>query len=202
MKNNPFGINLFLIAVAVAITSAAQTTQSHPELCGRPGASIPVPDGVRWVPPPDDGDYASVLFLKNGAEESRIDLEVWPTMDQICPLPGNQLVLFGELNENYGVYRIDRKTATIIDAFGGRDPMISPDQHWLIRRPYRHFRSRRSNSEESPLYALTVGAAKNRMKGLTPVTEGLVGRPVYPIPHDGVPFDFEDQPPEMTHTSV
>jgi hypothetical protein len=57
------------------------------------------------------------------------------------PLPANQLVLFGELNNNYGVYRIDRNTGTIIDSFGGRDPMISPDQHWLIMRPYRNFRS-------------------------------------------------------------
>jgi hypothetical protein len=115
MKSNPFGINLFLIATAVAATSLAQTAQSHPELCGRPGTSIPVPDGVRWVPLPNDDTYASTLFLKNRAGESRIDLEVWPTMDQICPLPADQLVLFGELNDNYHIARIDRKAATIID---------------------------------------------------------------------------------------
>jgi hypothetical protein len=122
MKSNPLGINLFLIAVAVALNSPAQTAQSHPELCGRPGASTPIPDGVRWVPPPNDDTYASTLFLRNREGESRIELEVWPSMDQICPLPGDQLVLFGELNENYGIYRIDRKTASIIDGFGGRDP--------------------------------------------------------------------------------
>jgi hypothetical protein len=200
MKSNPLGINLFLIAVAVALNSPAQTAQSHPELCGRPGASTPIPDGVRWVPPPNDDTYASTLFLRNREGESRIELEVWPSMDQICPLPGDQLVLFGELNENYGIYRIDRKTASIIDGFGGRDPMMSPDQHWLIMRPYRHFRSERSDSEEYLLYDLTADAEKNRMKGLTPFTQGLKGRPVYPVPHDGVPFEFEDHPPELTHT--
>jgi hypothetical protein len=198
MKSNLLGINLFLIAAAVAVTSAAQITQSHPELCGRPGASIPVPEGVRWVPPLSDHPYASTLFLKNGEGERRIDLG--PTMDQICPLPGDQLVLFGEFNDNYGIDRIDRKTAAIIDSFAGRDPMMSPDQHWLIMRPYRHFRSQLSNSEEYLLYDLTADAEENRMKGLTQFTAYLVGRPVYPVPDDRVPFAFENQPPELTHT--
>ena len=40
-----------------------------------------------------------------------------------------------------------------------------------------------------------------RTKGASVVTRySLTGRPVYPIPHDGVPFEFENQPPEMTHT--
>lgn len=95
-------------------------------------------------------------------------------MDQICPLPGDQLVWFGELNENYGVYRIDRRTGTIIDSFGGRDPMMSPDQHCLIMRPFRHFRSEQSASEEYLPYDLTVDADKNTMKGLTPFTQRLM----------------------------
>jgi hypothetical protein len=121
-------------------------------------------------------------------------------MDQICPLSGDQLVLFGEFNDNYSIARIDRKNAVITDMFSGRDPVMSPDQHWLIMRPYRHFRSQRSNSEEYLLYDLTGDAEKNKMKGLTPFTEGLVGRPVYPVPSDGMPFEFEGQSPEMTHT--
>jgi hypothetical protein len=191
-------IKLFLIAATGTAGCAAQIIQAHPELCGRPGTSAPVPDGLRWVPPAEgDGTYTSSLFLKNAKGESKIDLG--PTLDQICALPGDQLVLFGEFNENYDVDRIDRKTATVIDSFAGRNPMMSPDQHWLIMRPYRHFRSQRSNSEEYLLYDLTGDAEKNRMKGLTPFTEGLVGRPVYPVTTDGVPFEFEDQTREMTH---
>ena len=200
MKSNPLGINLFLIGAAVAAACPAQTGQNHPELCGQPGASIPVPEGVRWQPPPNGDTLTSALFLRNRDGETRIDLEVWPSMDQICPLAGDQLVLFGELNDNYGVYRIDRRTAAIIDTFAGRDPLMSPDQRWLIMRPYRHFRSQISDSEEYLLYDLTVGADKNRMKGLTPFTESLVGHPVYPIPDDGTPFEFEGQPPETTHS--
>jgi hypothetical protein len=199
MKSILLGINLLGLGVALVITCPAQVAQNHPELCGRPGASIPVPEGVRWQPP-DDDLLTSTLFLRNRDGETRINLEVWPSMDQICAVSGDQLVLFGELNDNYGINRIDRRTATIIDGFSGRDPMMSPDQHWLIRRPYRHFRSQRSDSEEYLLYDLTVSADKNITKGLTLFTQGLIGRPVYPIPHDGVPFEFEDQPPEMTHT--
>jgi len=199
MKNVRFWIGSFLLAATFAIISPAQMTQNHPELCGQPNSSIPVPVGVRWAPPADPDTMRSTLFVKLPDGEHKLDLEVWPTMDQICPLPNDQLVIFGELNDNYGIFRIERKTATIIDGLGGRDPMMSPDQHWLIMRPYRHFRSQRSNSEEYLLYDLTADAGKNRMKGLTPFTEGLIGRPVYPIPHDGVPFEFEDQPPEMTH---
>ena len=199
MTNNLPIINILLVAVTGAASCAAQVMQSHPELCGRPGTSIPVPAGVRWVPPADDdATYTSTLFLNNAAGESSI--AVGPTMDQICPLPGDQLVLFGEFNENYEIDRVDRKTAMILDTFEGRDPMMSPDQRWLIRRPWRHFRSQVSNSEEYLLYNLTASAEQNKMKGLTPLTEGLVGRPVYPIPNDGIPFEFEGQPPEMTHT--
>jgi len=200
MKNKPLAINLFLIAAAVAVRSGAQTTQSHPELCGRPDASIPVPDGVRWQPLPNSDTFTSTLFLQNrDGGESGIDLETWPSMDQICPIPGDQLVLFGKFNDNYGIERINRTTAAVIDIFEGRNPMMSPNQHWLIMRPYRHFRSQRSNSEEYMLYDLTVDAAKNRMPGLTALTGALTGRPVYPVPNDGMPFDFEDQPPEVTH---
>jgi hypothetical protein len=201
MKSNPLGINLFLIGVAVAAMSLAQTAQSHPELCGRPGASIPVPEGVRWVPPPTAASLGSTLFVKNAGGEREIDLEVWPSVEQICPVPGDQLVLFGEPGDgNYSITRVDRANGRIIDSIGGRDPLMSPDQHWLIMRPYYHFRSELSDSEEYLLYDLTVDGEKNTMKGLTPFTQDLTGRPVYPVPHDGVPFEFKGQPVELTHT--
>lgn len=200
MRKVTFRFILFMTAATLASNSSAQIAQDHPELCGRPGASIPVPEGVRWMPPRTAYSGDSTLFVKNADGERAIDLEVWPSVEQICPLPGDQLVLFGEPGDgNYSITRVDGRKGTIIDAIGGRNPVMSPDQHWLIMRAYHHFRSDLSDSEEYLLYDLTVDGSSNRMPGLTPFTQELVGRPVYPVPDDGAPFEFAGQPPETTH---
>ena len=65
--------------------------------------------------------------------------------------------------------------AAILDIFGARDPVVSPDRHWLVYRE-RYPTRVEVVWEQYLLYDLTKDAAYNAVPGATPQTAGSVKR--------------------------
>jgi hypothetical protein len=178
----------------------AQLNQSHPELCGGGGGGT-LPAGLSAASGNGAEEGETVLTLRNAESERRVVLDEPGPLDQICVLRDGELIAFDEPGDgNYHIARIDSATMRQIDSFAGKNPAISPDAHWLIMRAFSHFAAPADEqSEEYLLYDLTADA-KTNAAGLTPYTASLVGRPVYPVPSDGVAFESQGLPPEQTHS--
>ncbi|HEY7333813.1 MAG TPA: hypothetical protein VH639_02940 [Bryobacteraceae bacterium] len=182
-----------LVWLAFCAVTKAQLNQEHPELCGARGPGV-LPQGLtaEAATGPDEGN----VFLKLGSHSM---LVAYGAIDEVCILPGQILTFNDPGYDNFDIYRLDAVTLSKIDDFVARIPVISPDGHWLMHLPFFHFRRDPDDlSEEYLLYDLTKDGANNRLPQ-PPDYGDLAGLPVYPVPHDGLPFDFEHVPSELKH---
>jgi hypothetical protein len=94
---------------------------------------------------------------------------------------------------------VDRKTGELLDSFEAYDPVVSPDQHWLIMRDFYPAQSEVSDSEEYLLYDLTKDPAGNTVPNRPAYTGKVRGRVVYPVVAQGVPFEHSGLDDKQRH---
>jgi hypothetical protein len=110
---------------------------------------------------------------------------------QICEVNAKELIIFG-WSGAYNINILSEDDGREIESFFAYDPVISPDQHWMIFRRFYSFHSEFVVSEEYCLYNLQTGKEEGQ-RG----RDG-VGKRVYPrLPED---VTFLDVPDIQTHS--
>ena len=188
-----------LLTCLVAVPIGAQITQDHPELCAQPNGSVPLPANVSA----SVADYTATFTIR--LENSTVAIKLGADeVQQVCPLPGNRLLVFGPLNDRsgYEIVLIDAGTGKELDAFGARSPSVSPDQHWLAFRDFYPAQSDIEQSESYWLYDLTKDRASNRIPGTDYGDGDPKGYAIYPIRRQ-IPRDSRTPPSaEVVHRFV
>ncbi len=181
-----------LLAVLIAFPALAQIPQERPEWCGKPNIVVPLPEGTSFRSS-NNGESYFTLRLKDGMSKT-IDLGIVEDVPQVCPISGDRLLVFGHIAGGDGpdVSIISQIDGNTLDGLGGRDPVVSPDQHWIVRRGW-YGRFYEIQTDEYFLYDLTKTPAANA----DPARLGPSGRPIYPI--SNVPFDQIDYDREQVH---
>jgi len=119
-----------------------------------------------------------------------VETKIYARVEQVCPIASGRYLVFGRTSANsYQVFILNGDTGGIADKFEAYDPVVSPDQHWLVRRDFYSGHSEVPFSEEYLLYDLTRDAAGNTAGTPTPYTEGMRGRVIYPVVADEKPFE-------------
>ncbi|PWU11898.1 MAG: hypothetical protein C5B51_01810 [Terriglobia bacterium] len=189
------------LLLLLGLPGLAQIRQDQPQLCGKPNEAVPLPEGMTFKSTLEAGGDGLTIELKDGSIKT-IDLKLPGTVSQVCPLRGDRLLVFGEVAGNDGphVWIVSRIDGGILDHIGSRDPVVSPDQHWIA---YRQFYPQRSVvvSERYLLYDLTKGREGNRILSDDPTYEGLAGEEVYPVTKDHRPLGPYDSL-EPLHSSI
>lgn len=180
-----------------ATAAQAQILQNQPELCGKPGVAVALPEGTSFTY--TDGLSASLtLKLKNGTSKT-VDLVLASSVPQVCPLEGSRLLVFGTVVGQDGphVWIISQIDGAVLDHIGSRDPVLSPDQHWLI---YRQFYPPHVEvvAEFYLLYNLAKDATGNSPPEIDRRFPRPSGRQVYPVTSDHFPHRH-DEVLEPTH---
>lgn len=171
----------------------AQIPQNQPELCGRPGQTIPVPEGTTFSYSADGAPANLTMTIKDGSAKT-VDLGVADAIPQVCPIAGNRLLVFGNVAGEDGphVWIMNQVDGRVIDHIGSRGPVLSPDQRWLM---YRQFYPPRVQivTENYLLYDLAKDAAGNREWDGDPGYPRPEGREVYPVTANNIPLHPMDK---------
>jgi hypothetical protein len=176
-----FGI---IIGLATALIARAQIQQTSPELCGRPhGTVVSIPAGVAAsVDHSIDRGTISVAGLNK-----TIDIPgVVSYITQVCPLPDSRLVVFGNSYQSTNVSILDVRTGVLLDNFYATDPVMSPNQQWIVYETFYPAHTDERVSDEYRLYDLTKNATKNRVEGSNPEDSISVGSVIFPLVQNGV----------------
>lgn len=184
--------NLWALAFLFAVVGVAQVPQDQPQLCGKSDVAVPLPEGVTFVGV-DGGSSDLTLKLKNGSIKT-VDLELPSSVPQVCPISRDRLLVFGTVAREDGphVWIVSQLDGSILDHIGSRDPLVSPDQHWLA---FRKFYPPRATviAEEYLLYDLTKDPAENRTPGPEPSRPIREGRQIYPVTNKShIPLAADD----------
>lgn len=187
------------LALLVILAAQAQIPQYRPELCGKPGQTVPLPPGTMFSYPAVEGRANLTLLLKDGSAKT-IDLVLPSSVPQVCPIAGDKLLVFGDFADGPHVWIISQIDGKVLDHIGSRTPVVSPDQHWLI---YRQFYPRNAViiAEFYFLYDLTKDAAGNLPRKPEPGWHDPGGRQVYPVTTNHFPLGH-DEKAEPTHEFV
>jgi hypothetical protein len=181
---------LVLIFVFV-VAGHSQILQDQPELCGKPGETVPLPEGTTFTY--SDGLPADLTIKLRDGSMKTINLEVASSVPQVCPIAGDRLLVFGTVVDEDGphVWILSQIDGKVLDHIGSRDPVVSPNQHWLV---YRKFYPPRVEivTESYLLYDLTKDAAGNRLRNEEPGYPVRPGRQVYPVTAHHIPFHIMD----------
>ncbi len=109
--------SLVFAASLCAQGAAAQIYQTHPELCGKPDTTIPLPPNIAASFNISDGS-AQLLFLRNGAVEKRLDLPgIVAQVEEVCPISDQRLLIFSSNSVGATVFIIDQTKFAMIDSF-------------------------------------------------------------------------------------
>jgi hypothetical protein len=197
MKQNFFSNPLLMVVLAslVAPWAFGQIGQEHPEMCGSPGAIIPVPSGIVAVS--DRSQGTTEFSLKGGGTPVMVQLSAI-SIEQVCSVSQNKLLVAGETSGAPIIYLIST-TGQILDSFYGWDPVMSPDQHWLIMRKFYPLHMEVPYTEEYLLYDLTKNKTANRPPGVSADETADVGRTVYPVGLSNNDMDNINVPKERVH---
>lgn len=193
MKSMLIAVLLILMHCSPGI---CQVEQRRPELCGLPGGSVAPPRGFSAI---IDATGAVKFSFRNGAAVLGAP-DAIRAIEEVCPLPGGRLAIFGETGGPDAVYILEESTPALVDSFGAYGPLMSPDQRWIaFRKAYPPHGMELPVSEEYLLYDLSRGPALNRGIGV-PLTDGRdVGAPVYPLGQKNLPFDAAGLPAGQLH---
>ncbi len=173
---------LFLCLLAYALPSPirAQILQDRPELCGNALVAIPLPPGVSAISNVVGLADLTIKLRDGSLKTMETDAD---EIRQVCPLDRDRLLLFGPVagGDGYMVWILSQIDGAILDILGARNPVVSPDQHWLV---YRERYPTRSEVvwEQYLLYDLTKDAAHNARPSGTPQWDvGGAGRMIFPV---------------------
>jgi hypothetical protein len=187
-----------LLACVLAAPLGAQIPQDHPELCGRPDGNIPLPTNV-WS---SYADYRATFHIRLPSSTVAIEGHGAVEIQQVCPLPGNRLLVFGPTDDRsvYAIELIDAATGKELDSLWGRSPAMSPDRRWLAFREFYPAQSDIDQSESYWLYDLTKDRTGNKIPGTFYGDTGLVGYAIYPIRREIPPGSRTPPSPEAVQT--
>jgi hypothetical protein len=184
----------FAALCSIALASG-QVAQDHPELCGRPGVSIPLPTGVSIVT--DLSEFRSALH----SETLNKTIDFPPIMErvqQVCPIPHDEVVVFGlGTPALYNIEIVGLTDGSLLDSFYGYSPVIAPSLYWLARRKF--YPAHAPSSEEYMIYDLTKDWAHNREPGVSKSDMDLAGKVMYPAVAGDRPFYSDNLPISETH---
>lgn len=187
-----------VIAFCFLTSLRAQITQDHPELCGSQSA-IPIPANITVTIDPSRGQSTLVFKGEKGAQVPIPG--VMAEVQQICPVSSSEVVIFGVATPSlYNVTLADIQGRQVIDSFYAYNPVISPDQHWLIMRKFYPTGGISENvSEEYLLYDLKKNRVENRAPGIIPTDRADVGNVVYPLGQNNLLGDNIGLPESQVH---
>ena len=121
-------------------------------------------------------------------------------VDQVCPISKSRLLFFGStIPGAYEIAIVDQGASKLVDLLDAYDPVVSPNQRWMVFRDFYAPQSDVPFSEEYLLYDLTKDKTANRMPGLTLYTADVAGRVVYPQVNQGSPFEHSGLKANQTH---
>ena len=185
------------LVLALALPVLGQIAQDHPELCGKPNGYVPLPPNVIAF---SSDDVESMLTMRLNSSTANIRMGPVERVQEVCPVGGNKLLVFGLLNDPTAndIYLIDATTGAELDSFTVSNPAVSPNQHWLATRLWWPGFVDPPSSVQYYLYDLTKDAAGNKLPGVDYRYVPHLGRTMYPATPKHLPFE-NDQPPERKH---
>jgi hypothetical protein len=184
------------IALCLGLLARGQAAQDRPELCGNPGASVPLPRGM--IISSDQSDGRSELRVE-GSPRLVVFPGVMGKVEQVCSVFHNKLILFGLASPAlYNIEIVKLPDRSLLDSFYGFDPAIAPNQRWLVRRKF--YPTQAVTSEEYLIYDLTQDWAHNRSPSVGRDDMDVVGKVIYPAVKDNEPLYNVNLPAEQTHT--
>jgi hypothetical protein len=188
-----------LFLSSLVIPSFGQISQTHPELCGKPDAAVPLPPNVwatvdRWQ---GQGD----VFIGPSGSAVKISLpEVVDAIDEVCPISDGRLVIFGKAgNRLNNIAIIDSAKASLLDSFYGFSAVLSPNQKWLVYGKFYPRHTELPPSDEYLLYDLTKSPAQNRPPGVALDDRDDVGAVIFPLGQKNLPLDNIGVPEDQQH---
>ena len=184
--------------LALAIPANGQIAQDKPGLCGLPGASIPLPDGITASSDPDLG-VSTLTIARPGSPAPATLRFAAGRVDEVRPLAAGRLLIFGFTGVCSSIAIVDRNSAKLDDSFDADALAVSPDRHWLLFRAFYPPQTEMPFSDEYLLYDLTKDAAGNTAPDRPPYTENLRGHVVYPAVKGGTPFEQTFLPANQMH---
>ncbi|MGI9072920.1 MAG: hypothetical protein ACR2JB_16795 [Bryobacteraceae bacterium] len=183
------------IALGVSFLASAQVAQDHPELCGKPGTSIPLPPGLSIISDPSEG----VAKLRVEGSTSAIMFPgILGEVQQVCRISQDKLIVFGLATPAlYNIEIVRPRDGSLLDSFYGFNPVMAPNQHWLVRRKF--YPAQATAAEEYLIYDLTQDWAHNRSSGVSRSDMDLVGKVIYPVVRGSEPYYSTNPPPQQAH---
>jgi hypothetical protein len=153
--------------------------QESPQLCGKaPGVVLPLPNGITVNVDKDE----AILDLPVSGSTKRIHLPgVTSFVEQVCPVSGHRLVVFGSAYQAMNISILDSTSGVLLDHIDAVHPTMSPDQRWIAFETFYPEHSELPVSSEYRLYDLHKSAAQNRADGVSPQESIYVGRVVFPL---------------------
>jgi hypothetical protein len=192
-------ISRFLMVASLALPAFAQIEQTHPELCGMPGGTVPSLPAMSISV--DHSEGSAKLFLGGGFATKAIDLPgVIDSVPEVCALPSGQYLVFGETYNSTNMLIVDVQKGAMVDHFQGFDPAMSPDQRWIAFRKFYPRHHDLPLSEEYLLYDLSKNPSQNRAPGIDLTDWETVGRTIFPVGWNTT-WDAGDMPNDRMHSS-
>jgi hypothetical protein len=178
------------VASLLSFSLHGQIAQDHPELCGQGTRPVTLPENITAVT--DGSSGVSELRLPVRGSSRSISLPgIQNEIRQVCPIGQDRLVVFAWDEGAYNITVVDRVNGTVVDSFMNYNPVMSPDQHWLIMRRFYSLHTDVNVSEQYLLYDLRASAAENRHDPKGDDRE-VAGAVVYPVVPQNSPFDPPD----------
>lgn len=186
------------LGIGLAVSVCGQVSQDHPELCGTPSANVPLPHIIVGASV-DHTSGVSTLTFRTGSITTITLPGVHEEIRQICPMPNGEFVVFGWATGPYDVIILDKAMRNVVN-FYAYDPVMSPNQRWIIMRHFYPPQSELPNEEEYLLYDLNNSPADNEIAVLAPETQGTaIGQVVYPVVPNNAPFLTPGVPENQLH---
>jgi hypothetical protein len=107
-------------------------------------------------------------------------------VEQVCSVFHNQLILFGLASPAFNIEILKLPDGSLLDSFYGFDPLVAPNQRWLVRRKF--YPAQAVTAEEYLIYDLSQDWAHNRSPGVGRDDMDVVGKVIYPAVKDNEPF--------------
>jgi len=145
-----------------------QIAQSSPRYCGLPGDVNPGL-GDLWATIDPEG-HAQLLIGRGAGgpgirlgfdEESGLE-DSLAEIAEVCPLSDGRLVVFGQMSNGVATYIIDRTKGSVVDHFWCFNPIISPDQRWIVYTTFYPRHTEFPTTGEYLIYDLRKGYTENR----------------------------------------
>ena len=183
------------IALCLGFLAMGQEGPEEHGLCGNSGASAPLPTGLTITSDPSTA--RSELHVKASGHAIAFP-GVTEEVQQVCRISQDKWIVFGVATPAlYNIEIVRPSDGALLDSFYGFNPVISQNQHWLVRREF--YPAQATAAEEYLIYDLTQDWAHNRSPGVSRSDMDLVGKVIYPVVRGGEPYYSTNPPPQEAH---